>query len=77
LTVLDCWMSLSALSLRYRSSKPAAFAESSHPTGLSCEHRSPRSGGLGLVWALGNEIRFGIYPPIDETFHVEKRDFEA
>ena len=59
------------------SNRLTAFSESSHPTGLSCEHRSPRSRALGLVWALGNEIRFGIYPPIDETFHVEKRDFEA
>jgi len=77
LTVLDCWMSLSALSLRYRSSKPAAFAESSHPGSLSCEHRSRRSGALGLVWRLGNEIRFGIYPPIYEDFHVENRDLGA
>ena len=54
------------------SSKLTAFTESSHPTSISCEHRSPRIGTLGMSWALGNEIRFGIYPPIDGIFHVEK-----
>lgn len=59
------------------SNKLTAFSESSHPGSLSCEHRSPRSGSLGLVWSLGNEIRFGIYPPLDESFPPEMPDFSS
>ena len=57
------------------SNKLTAFTEPSYPGNISCEHRSPRSGALGLAWTLSNEIRFGIYPPVDGDFHVEKRDF--
>jgi len=54
------------------SAKYTAFSEASHPGPLSCEHRSPRSNALGLSWALGYELRFGIYPPADSLFHLEK-----
>jgi len=54
------------------SAKLTVFTEASHPDCISAEHRSPRAGSLGLAWSLGNEIRFGIYPPIDGTFHIEK-----
>jgi hypothetical protein len=55
-----------------------AFTESAHPQSVSCEHRSPRSRCLGLVWTTGqNDVRFGMYPPLDLDFLAEKIDFQG